>query len=221
MLPQRTVRRAAGDSGTVDPVRAGQPHRTHRRGRRSHRTWTRPGEPATYLTLIAAAMPTRVSRSYFYLSLSLSSSLLSMYSSRLCSPSFSLNRPPHPLPRRQDIPSRFPTAATTVIKLTVLKSDSRDADEWVPADVRIRHTRKESSARSLDATSGANADFSRHEGWQLSIRKGQNWTSWERGKKNIPSYSSLTQHVILQLIDIFEQAYLCESSCQLVQIKFY
>lgn len=178
MLPQRIARRATEDSGTVDPVRAGQPHRAHRRGRRSHRTWTRPGELATYLTLIAAAMPTHVSRGYLSFSLSLSLSPLSIYSPRLF-PSFSFDRP-HPSSRQQDIPSRFPTAATTVIKLTVLKSDSRD--ERIPADVRIRHTwlpdegsRKESSARPLDVTSGTSVDFPRYESNSRAIRKNCCW----------------------------------------------
>lgn len=132
MLPQRIARRAAGDSGTVDSIRAGQPHRAHKRGRRSHRTWTRPTGSAREKERdrragdlpILLESPTRVSRTY-------------LFSSSPLAASYFFPRRPHPSSQRRstarDIPSRFPSAATTIIKLTVLKSDSRD--------VRMRHTR--------------------------------------------------------------------------------
>jgi len=125
VLPQRTARRAAGDSGTVDSIRAGQAHRAHKRGRRSHRTWTRPTarERERERERRAGDLPI----------------LLVLISPNLLSPRlpfYFFARRPHPSSRRstaRDIPSRFPSAATTIIKLTVLKSDSRD--------VTIRHTR--------------------------------------------------------------------------------
>lgn len=85
-------------------------------------------------------MPTRVSRSYLSFSLSLSLFLLSIYSPRLASPRSTSSL------ATAEVYVRYPISfsnrrITTVIKLTVLKSDSRDVDERVLADVRMRHTR--------------------------------------------------------------------------------
>lgn len=113
-------RRAVGDSGTVDSIRAGQPHRAHKRGRRSHRTWTRPIKRKRERK--ASDLPTWTAAARVYLVLIFPSPPPPFY--------FFLQRP-HPSSQRRsmarDIPSLvFRAPATTIIKLTVLKSDSRD-----------------------------------------------------------------------------------------------
>lgn len=121
--------------------------------------------------------------------------LLVLISPNLLSPRlpfYFFARRPHPSSRRstaRDIPSRFPSAATTIIKLTVLKSDSRD--------VTIRHTRYTLGPTLADADrweiierESRIARFNLPRSWLLSARRKQ--ATWKEKKSTFFYISAIS-----------------------------